>query len=66
MDGYKRKGGDWLNWQLPGTEYHIPIFQSRFGDGVYPVYWGFDEHGAICQLVIQFIDIELVYGDEEE
>lgn len=62
---YQRKGGDWLNWQLPGTEYHIPIFQSGFGDGVYPVYWGFDEHGAICQLVIQFIDIELAYGDEE-
>lgn len=63
---YQRKGGDWLNWQLPGTEYHIPIFQSGFGDGVYPVYWGFDEHGAICQLVIQLIDIELAYGDEEE
>ena len=27
---YQRAGGDWLNWQVPGTEYHIPIFQSGF------------------------------------
>lgn len=61
---YQREGGDWLNWQIPGTEYHLPIFQSGFGDGVYPVYWGFDETGAICQLVVQFIDIRLAYGEE--
>lgn len=58
---YQRKGGDWLNWQVPGTEYHMPIFQSGFGDGYYPAYWGIDEDGAICQLVIQFIDIESTY-----
>lgn len=63
---YQRAGGDWLNWQVPGTEYHIPIFQSGFGDGTYPVYWGIDEGGEICQLVIQFIDIELAYGNDEE
>lgn len=51
---------------MPGTEWHIPMFQSGFGDGVYPVYWGLDENGEICQLVIQFIDIELAYGDEGE
>lgn len=62
---YQRDGGDWLNWQIPGTEYHMPIFQSGFGDGAYPVYWGIDEDGVICQLVIQFIDIQLAYGEEE-
>ena len=62
---YQRAGGDWLNWQVPGTEYHIPIFQSGFGDGTYPVYWGIDENGEICQLVIQFIDIQLEYGTDE-
>lgn len=61
---YQRKGGDWLNWQVPGTEYHIPIFQSGFGDGDYPVYWGIDENGELCQLVIQFIDIELAYDND--
>lgn len=63
---YQRQGGDWLNWQIPETDYHLPIFQSGFGDGVYPVYWGFDENGSICQLVIQFIDIQLAYGEETE
>lgn len=62
---HQRDGGDWLNWQVPGTEWHIPMFQSGFGDGVYPAYWGFDENGEICQLVIQFIDIELAYGNDE-
>lgn len=63
---YQRAGGDWINWQVPGTEYHIPIFQSGFGDGTYPVYWGIDENGNICQLVIQFIDIKLAYGNDDE
>lgn len=63
---YQRRGGDWLNWQIPGTQYHIPIFQSGFGDGVYPVYFGYDESGQICQLVIQFIDIKLAYAESDE
>ena len=32
---------------------------------VYPVYWGYDEAGALCQLVVQLIDIQLAYGEEE-
>ncbi len=63
---YQRQEGDWLNWQLPGTAYHLPLFQSGFGDGVYPVYWGFDAAGQVCQLVVQFIDIQLAYGEEQE
>ncbi|GIP31828.1 hypothetical protein J2TS4_10380 [Paenibacillus sp. J2TS4] len=55
-----------MNWKIPDTEYHLPIFQSGFGDGSYPVYWGYDETGEICQMVIQFIDIQLAYGEEEE
>ncbi|ERI11754.1 DUF4241 domain-containing protein [Aneurinibacillus aneurinilyticus] len=62
---YQRDGGDWLNWQIPDTEYHLPIFQSGFGDGAYPVYWGYDEKGEICQMIIQFIDIQLAYGEEQ-
>ena len=58
---YQRKGGDWLNWQIPGTTYHIPIFSSGFGDGFYPTWFGFDKDGNICSLVVQFIDIEDAY-----
>lgn len=62
---FQRPGGDWLNWTIPGTPYQIPMFQSGFGDGVYPVYWGVDETGAVCQLVVHFIDIQLAYGGGE-
>lgn len=59
---FQRSGGDWINWRIPETDYRLPVFQSGFGDGVYPVYWGFGQDGEICQLVVQFIDIELAYG----
>lgn len=58
---YQRKVGDWLNWEIPGTGLHMPMFQSGFGDGTYPVYFGYDVDGAVCQLVIQFIDIEMAF-----
>lgn len=61
----QREGGDWINWLIPGTNYHLPIFQTGFGDGVYPVYFGYDQEGKVCQLVIQFIDIELAYGETD-
>ncbi len=63
---YQRSEGDWLNWTIPGTEYHLPIFQAGFGDGVYPVYWGYAQDGSICQLVVQFIDIQLAYGNPSD
>lgn len=42
------------------------MIQSGFGDGVYPVYFGFDDHNEICEVVVQFIDIELTTEAEEE
>lgn len=60
---YQRSGGDWINWKIPDTDYCLPIFQSGFGDGLYPVYWGIDSSGEICQIIIQFIDIQLRYGE---
>ena len=65
---YQRTEGDWINWTIPNTEYHIPMFQSGFGDGFYPVYWGYDSNGNICQLVIHFIDVEWdgEEGDDDE
>jgi hypothetical protein len=49
--------GDWLNWQIPGTDYHVPIF----GDGFYPVWFGFDADDNIYSLVVQFIDVKDAY-----
>lgn len=62
---FQRSGGDWIRYQIPGTEHHIPMFQSGWGDGVYPVYFGLDAQGAICELVIHFIDIELEMEDDD-
>ena len=63
---YQRDGGDWINWCVPGTNLYMPIFQSGFGDGTYPVYFGYDENDSICCLIIEFIDIKMAYEDEEQ
>ena len=59
---YQRDAGDWINWTIPGTDYHLPMFQSGFGDGTYPTYIAYDKDNNPCQLIIEFIDIELAYG----
>lgn len=62
---HQRPEGDWLNWKVPNTGLHMPMFQTGFGDGSYPVYFGYDKDGSICQMVIQFIDIEMAYGEKK-
>lgn len=52
---FQRPGGDWINWNIPDTNHNIIMFNSGFGDGVYPCYWGYDSKGDICCLIIQFI-----------
>ncbi len=52
---YQREGGDWINFPIPGTELTVPMIQSGFGDGTYPVYFGYDDKGQICDLVVEFI-----------
>ena len=63
---YQRRDGDFINFTVPDTDCHIPICNSGFGDGTYPVYLGYDEDSNICRAVIQFIDIEAAYGSTEE
>lgn len=63
---HQRELGDWINWKVPHTDYHIPIFASGFGDGLYPVYFAYDSHGKISGLYIHFIDIELMLSEDED
>ncbi|MBB1140846.1 DUF4241 domain-containing protein [Myroides sp. WP-1] len=63
---YQRPGGDWINFKIPGTDLTIPMIQSGYGDGAYPVYFGYDENNEVCEIIVQFIDIELTFEDEEE
>lgn len=51
--------GDWINYTFPNTELNIPMFQSGYGDGFYPAYWGIDEQGNVSSLVIDFFVINL-------
>lgn len=52
---FQREGGDWINFEIPNTKYSIPMIQSGFGDGYYPVYFGYDEIGELCDIVIEYI-----------
>ena len=63
---YQREGGDWINFRIPNTNLSIPMIQTGFGDGVYPVYFGYDENNEVCEVVIEYFDLELTFGQEEE
>lgn len=51
--------GNWINYTFPNTDLNITMFQSGYGDGVYPAYWGLDEQGDIVSLVIDFFVVLL-------
>lgn len=42
----------YINWDIPGTRFTLPMFRAGIGAGQYPVYWGIDEEGRICRLVV--------------
>jgi len=51
--------GNWVNFKLPNTDLNITMFQSGYGDGMYPAYWGIDKNGEITALVIDFFVVLL-------
>ena len=61
---YQQDHGDWLNWTVPETDCNLPIFSSGWGDGYYPVYFGYDAKGEICAVYARFIDIKDEYKDQ--
>lgn len=63
---YQREVGDWINWKVPGTELTMPMCQSGFGGGVYPAYFGFNQYDEICELVVHFIDMEMVFASSKD
>ena len=50
---------------VPGTDCNLPIFASGWGDGYYPVYFGYDAKGKICAVYVRFIDIEASYREQD-
>lgn len=53
---FQRDCGDYIDFIIPGTNYHVPIFASGMGNGLYPVFFGYSEDGSICNMMICFID----------
>ena len=62
---YQGDYGDWLNWTVPDTDCNLPIFASGWGDGYYPVYFGYDAKGETCAIYAHFIDIKASYNEKE-
>ena len=62
---YQGDCGDWLNWTVPDTDCNLPIFASGWGDGYYPVYFGYDTKGEVCAVYVRFIDIEASCKEQE-
>lgn len=46
---------DYIDYTVPGTEHHMTFMHTGYGDGVYPVYFGYDKNGGICCAVVEFI-----------
>ncbi|BBM36434.1 hypothetical protein JCM16774_1366 [Pseudoleptotrichia goodfellowii] len=59
---FQREDGDWINFKIPGTDLTVPMIQTGFGDGVYPVYFGYDKNNEVCEVIIEYIFL----GEEEE
>lgn len=60
---YQYPDGDWANIKIDDKNNAV-LFSAPDIDGYFPVYVVEDKDGNICQLLIQFIDLEL--SDDEE
>ena len=54
------QGKQFIHWELPGTNHKIAMFETGFGDGYYMSLYGLNEKDEVCELVIPFINSELV------
>lgn len=53
---WQRNDGSYINWTIPDTEHTMPFVSTGFGDGLYSAFWGYDEAGEICELIVPFAD----------
>ena len=62
---YPTDYGDWINFQLPNSEWNINMFHSGYGDGMYSSYWGIDKDGEVVSLVIDFLCSFFLYTNKK-
>ena len=63
---YQNEDGDWVNYRLPDSELTVPVFSAGWGDGVYPVYFGYDGNGEVCDVIIEFIPIDELDDEDDD
>ena len=59
LPAYQREGGDFIEWANPDTGERMVQIASGFGDGFYQSFWGIDDIGEICELVVPLVDPDL-------
>ena len=60
---YQREGGDFIEWTNPDTNERMVQIASGLGDGFYHSFWGYDEGGDICELIVPMVDPDIFEVD---
>lgn len=60
LPDFQREGGDFAEISIPDTERKAVLCASGFGDGYYSCYKGIDSEGEVCELVIPFINEDML------
>ena len=59
LPAYQREGGDFIEWTNPDSGKRMVQIASGLGDGFYHSFWGYDESGEICELVVPMVDPDI-------
>lgn len=59
LPAYQRDGGDFIQWQNPKSGNRMVMIASGFGDGFYQCFWGYDEGGDVCELIVPMANPDL-------
>ncbi len=59
LPAYQREGGDFIAWTNPDSGERMVQISSGFGDGFYQSFWGFDESGEVCELIVPMVDPDI-------
>ncbi len=59
LPAYQREGGDFIEWANPDSGKRMVMISSGLGDGFYQSFWGFDESGEVCELIVPMVDPDI-------
>ncbi|MCM1309285.1 MAG: DUF4241 domain-containing protein [Butyrivibrio sp.] len=63
---YQSGEGDFIEWNNPLNNERMVQISSGLGDGFYRCFWGYDETGEICELVVPMVDPDIFEGTASE